>query len=1030
MKNDFLHYTIRIPEGIVYCNLSIHGRTLNPNPTTGWRCIRPDLPPVAGNPLFSSSSPSLVRCLFSPRRGCPMRGRRVAWGALLPPLLMLLLKVGETGGRMGQGSSFPHLVSGDADMDPGKGEIFEGDIIIDRSPHTNFTFIHDFKKIHIPRRRRKGGRRRHSRRRTDRAATARADRLWPHAVIPYEIEANFSGEHRALFKQAMRYWENETCVQFVERTPAQHPDYIVFTERACGCCSFVGRRGNGAQAISIGKNCDKFGIVVHELGHVVGFWHEHTRPDRDKHVQIISRNIVAGQEYNFNKLTEEEVNSLGLQYDYESIMHYARNTFSRSTALDTILPTRGREVVEIGQRVRLSPGDVAQTNILYKCPACGRTYQEPSGFLASPGFDSSSFSGQLSQHCEWRISATQGERISFEVTAVDIDADCATGYLEIRDGYWNKSPLLGRFCGNRVSGERFVSIGHRMLVIYHTLPSAIFYKGFQAKYEALCGGSLEQAYGTIQSPNYPDEYRANKECIWKITVAPGSQVALTFQAFEVEYHDNCGYDFVEVRDGLELHSGFLARLCGYKVPEEVRSTSNHMLVRFFSDSSVLKMGFAATFVTEVDECAGESHGCEQRCVNTIGGYRCECAIGFELHSDGKRCEDACGGVLSAERGMITSPSFPDLYPSNKQCIWEIVAPPRFRITLNFTHFDLEGTNQECEYDSVDVRSKVSPEEEWKKQGTFCGSRLPPTLTSEGSQLRIEFVSDNSVQKSGFAALYFTDQDECATANGGCLQICKNTVGSYQCSCHNGFVLHPNGHDCKEGSCVHHVLSTDGVVSSPNFPDHYPSRKECTWTFDTTPGHRIKLVFDSFELEPHQECAYDHVALYDGDSSDSPLLGRFCGSKVPHPILSTAHTMLVAFRSDPSVQRNGFRAHHTTVCGGRLSASREPSLLYSHAKFGDQNYGAREDCNWIVTAPNSGRVRIRFQSFDLEPEQDCAYDFVQVMDGFETSPTLGKFCGNKIPPDMTSSGFRLLIRFQSDDSISGKGFSLVYSEVFF
>lgn len=32
------------------------------------------------------------------------------------------------------------------------------------------------------------------------------------------------------------------------------------------CCSFVGKRGNGGQAISIGKNCDKFGIVVHELG--------------------------------------------------------------------------------------------------------------------------------------------------------------------------------------------------------------------------------------------------------------------------------------------------------------------------------------------------------------------------------------------------------------------------------------------------------------------------------------------------------------------------------------------------------------------------------------------------------------------------------------------------------------------------------------------------------------------------------------------------------------------------------------------
>ena len=115
--------------------------------------------------------------------------------------------------------------------------------------------------------------------RVKRAATARPERIWDYAVIPYEIDSNFSGVHKALFKQAMRHWENYTCIQFVERT-SEHPNWIVFTERPCGCCSFVGKRGNGPQAISIGKNCDKFGIVVHELGHVVGFWHEHTRPDR------------------------------------------------------------------------------------------------------------------------------------------------------------------------------------------------------------------------------------------------------------------------------------------------------------------------------------------------------------------------------------------------------------------------------------------------------------------------------------------------------------------------------------------------------------------------------------------------------------------------------------------------------------------------------------------------------------------------------------------------------------------------------
>lgn len=136
------------------------------------------------------------------------------------------------------------------------------------------------------------------------------------------------------------------------------------------CCSYVGRRGGGPQAISIGKNCDKFGIVVHELGHVIGFWHEHTRPDRDDHVSIIRENIQpgrdqpsssfsssssstlpwgaaeagvppdgipvppasAGQEYNFLKMEPEEVESLGETYDFDSIMHYARNTFSRYAA--------------------------------------------------------------------------------------------------------------------------------------------------------------------------------------------------------------------------------------------------------------------------------------------------------------------------------------------------------------------------------------------------------------------------------------------------------------------------------------------------------------------------------------------------------------------------------------------------------------------------------------------------------------------------------------------------------------------------
>ena len=42
---------------------------------------------------------------------------------------------------------------------------------------------------------------------------------------------------------------------------------------------------------------------------------------------------------------------------------------------------------------------------------------------------------------------------------------------------------------------------------------------------------------------------------------------------------------------------------------------------------------------------------------------------------------------------------------------------------------------------------------------------------------------------------YIDVDECATDNGGCMQICINTVGSYECSCEAGYSMKSDGHTC-------------------------------------------------------------------------------------------------------------------------------------------------------------------------------------------------------------------------------------------
>lgn len=46
----------------------------------------------------------------------------------------------------------------------------------------------------------------------------------------------------------------------------------------------------------------------------------------------------------------------------------------------------------------------------------------------------------------------------------------------------------------------------------------------------------------------------------------------------------------------------------------------------------------------------------------------------------------------------------------------------------------------------------------------------------------------------------TDTNECSVSNGGCQQVCVNTVGGYECQCRPGYKLHWNKKDCVGKRC--------------------------------------------------------------------------------------------------------------------------------------------------------------------------------------------------------------------------------------
>lgn len=73
---------------------------------------------------------------------------------------------------------------------------------------------------------------------------------------------------------------------------------LIIASLFSSCASRVGRGGSKSQKLTIGSpalRC-KIGNIIHELGHAVGFFHEHSRPDRNKYVRILKKNILPGKE--------------------------------------------------------------------------------------------------------------------------------------------------------------------------------------------------------------------------------------------------------------------------------------------------------------------------------------------------------------------------------------------------------------------------------------------------------------------------------------------------------------------------------------------------------------------------------------------------------------------------------------------------------------------------------------------------------------------------------------------------------------
>lgn len=157
-----------------------------------------------------------------------------------------------------------------------------------------------------------------------RDANTAKPQAWPDGIVPYD-DSQLTEPQRALARRAMQRWM-ETGAQLVFVPHSNQVEYVYFTGKtdAGNNTSCTGYRKGARVDVNITAFWWRQAewMPAHELGHVLGFHHEHQRWDRDEYVTIHYENIKPGRAFDYDWIPKTNWIATTTAYDYRSIMHY------------------------------------------------------------------------------------------------------------------------------------------------------------------------------------------------------------------------------------------------------------------------------------------------------------------------------------------------------------------------------------------------------------------------------------------------------------------------------------------------------------------------------------------------------------------------------------------------------------------------------------------------------------------------------------------------------------------------------------
>ncbi|XP_071798566.1 uncharacterized protein [Asterias amurensis] len=354
----------------------------------------------------------------------------------------------------------------------------------------------------------------------------------------------------------------------------------------------------------------------------------------------------------------------------------------------------------------------------------------------------------------------------------------------------------------------------------------------------------------LATPKYTNNYMYlsyELYCFWVITADPNAKISFDFSLIDLVLY----YDLFIIGNGAVAlnYQSEVVELTGNLSSCRVLTRTSEAWAYYQSRGSVTAQGFSCTISQINPNGTGFCRSDEFTCEDTSAGTVC---LGMDEFCNGHgACNDLsdelnCGRCgthdiyVFDEQINFTSPGFPDHYPLDTICTWQVIPYASASLVFRVVEFVLEEG-----YDFL--RFSIGDPPDLREVLELTGKNIKITRFVLKAPVRVNFSTDWLVADRGF---FFVinhldgekdcDFDDFDCGNGICIDPsaecngfndCRNNRDEYDCD----DVVCPNAYKCKKPFVTDNLLDSSLTTHSSTMPSTMSSSSDSSNTFPFSPS---------------------------------------------------------------------------------------------------------------------------------------------------------------------------------------------------